>query len=276
MQWYYVKDGFVTAERAALPIQERGFRFGDGVFETIRLAGGKPYRWESHLRRLRHGLEAIHINYPLEDITTPALELISKNNVSEGLLRLSVSRGAGGQGYLPDPAAYPTLVMETLPLPETPSEPVSLWQSSFKRPLPEHFPTQAKTMQGLLNTLARMEAREHGCFEALMLNTTGELCEGSSSNLFWLKDGTLFTPSPASGALPGIMREAVIALSPWPVEEDLYQPEALEKAEAVFMTNSAWQALPVSSLEPKGWSWQSHKTTILLNQFITEDMAAHA
>src|SRR4051812_49078958 len=119
MIFAYVKNKFFPKDQACISIEERGFKFGDGVFETIRISDSIPYQWDLHLARLKEGIDALKIPADLANLYALSLELIRKNNVKEGLLRISVSRGIGSNGYLPttDNAGSTTLVIETQDFP---------------------------------------------------------------------------------------------------------------------------------------------------------------
>lgn len=275
MDFVCLNHRFVPKVDAFIPINDRGFRFGDGVFETIRVVNHVPYQWEYHLNRLQKGLETLRIPFDTQTLLDSCKTLIAKNQLSEGFLRIAISRGVGSQGYLPT-TTTPTLVIETLPLVSPPDKPVELWLSSYQKPSAASLPVHIKTMQGLNSTLARMEAQDNQCFESLLLNQNSQLCEGSSSNIFWVKAGKLYTPSLDAGILPGSMRETVLRLSPLPVEQGLFPLEALQTAEEVFLTNVAWLALPVSSLQPTGYTWGKYAFTQTLNALIHEDMVRYA
>lgn len=279
MIFAYVKNAFVPKEHAVISIEERGFRFGDGVFETIRIYDSIPYQWELHITRLFEGLQALKIGQGLKDLSTICKELIQKNNVIEGFLRISVSRGIGSTGYLPSKQAMeggPTLVVETLPLGYLPTEPIDLWISSLQKISARSMPVHTKLMQAGNLCLARMEAAEHNCFESLMLGDRAQLCEGSSSNIFWYRDKTLFTPSLRSGIVAGTMRDAVIRISPFKVKEGLFLLKDLLQAEEVFLTNVAWQVLPVKALCPEKKTWHSFELAPLFKGLIKQDMISYA
>lgn len=272
VSYVYVKDRFVPVSQAAVSIAERGFRYGDGVFETLRIHDSAPYQWELHLNRLTRGLYYVRIDFDTAILEPLVHTLITRNQLHNGLLRLSISRGEGGRGYLPKPGAPPTLVMETFPLPAPPKAEVSLWHSS-------HHPVNYeghKTSQGLIPTLARLEAQENQCFEALLSREDGTVMEASGANLFWLKDEVLYTPAFDTGVLQGTIREAVLRLSPWPVEEGRYGLRDLRDADGVVLTNVGWLVLPVSRLEPQGYHWQSQALADRLRCLIDTDMSTYA
>lgn len=254
MVYVVINGKTLPAENAFISVQDRGFRYGDGAFETIAVHGGKPSRLEWHINRLSQGLKAIHIRFDTAMLPDSCHRLLQANQVREGLLRIQVTRGIGGRGYLPE-MAEPTYVIETLPLPEIPKQPVSLWLSSYQR-TPSAL-SRYKLCQGLNSTLARMEAAEHNCFDALMLSEDGFISETSSANIFWVKDHTLYTPSLDCGCVEGAMRAAIIEQPPYPLKEIKARIEVLQNADAVFITNVAWKALPVSELKPAGMRWDS-------------------
>lgn len=270
----YCKGQWLPRSRAMLSVEERGFRFGDGVFETVAVYAGVPYQWERHMARLERGLAVLKIPTPEEDLWRCGVRLLQTNDLVRGFLRISVSRGIGSRGYLPVSAApgSPTVVLETVEARPRLEASVRLWSSSFTRPLASALPAGIKTMQGLNATLARLEAEERGCGEALLCTPDGVLCEGSSSNLFWLREGTLYTPSLECPLVAGTTRDAVLRLSPFPVKEGSFAWTALEGAEEVFLTNVAWGIAPVSSLEPAGWSWSQRTHTQALEALLRQDI----
>lgn len=266
-----VNGRFYAEGEPCLRADDRGFRFGDGVFETIPVHGGTIYLWDYHLERLKAGCAMLRMKPPPENLLNDALRLLRQNAMTDAMLRISISRGAGSKGYLPlNPS--PTVVIETLPRPPA-SASGSLYLSAWRRPGPLSLPTHCKLAQGLNSTLARLEAEGAGCMDALQLSEAGHLAEASSANLFWLKDGVLHTPSLETGALAGVTRRRMLELSPWPVREDLYPLTALEAAEAVFVTNATFGVRAILKLAPQGWQWNSHEAALRLNALRERDIA---
>lgn len=279
MVFAYVKSAFVPKEHAVVSIDERGFRFGDGVFETIRIYDYIPYQWELHFTRLFEGLQALKIEAELENLYSICQELIQRNNASEGFLRISVSRGIGGTGYLPlarSGESKATLVVETIPLQPIQQDPVDVWVSNTQKISARSLPVHVKLMQAANMIISRMEAVENNCFESLLLGDRAQLCEGSSSNIFWYRDKTLFTPSLRSGILAGSMRDAVIRLSPFKVKEGLFLLKDILLAEEVFLTNVSWQILPVKALHPVEKTWDSFDISMLFKGLVAKDISAYA
>lgn len=270
MEWASLNGVFQRSDQPQLRVQDRGFRYGDGVFETFRMEGGAPRFWPWHKERLEKGLAALGIDCSLESLPDELRRLARRNGVPATCLgRIAISRGYGGRGYLPPSEAEPNIVIEMLPLPPAPCRPARLWLSRWRKPPPECFPQGIKSASALASVLARREAEEAGCDEALQLSLAGDLAETSSANLFWVREGALYTPSPETGLLPGIMRRAVMQAAGemgLTVQEMRAPVEALEKAEGVFMTNIAWGVWPVEALEPCGCRWSVHPLCDRLNQ----------
>lgn len=276
MSYVYVKNRFVPRADAVISVQERGFRFGDGLFETIRLIQGVPYQWDLHMARLNEGLKQLNIAFDTKNLHSITNELIVKNRASEGFLRLSVSRGIGSRGFLPMEETIPTLVVETLLPVESTPETSSLWLSSWQKPDKKALPVHIKTMQGLNSTLARIEAQENQCIEALLLGGDNHICEGSSSNIFWVKDEILYTPSIDCGVLAGTIREAILRQDIFPVKQGFYSLEDLKTADEVFITNVAWLILPIAALQPQNWRWEKTHAANALKLWLKKDMQVYA
>jgi branched-chain amino acid aminotransferase len=268
-------DGrFLPALTASVPLSDRGLRFGDGAFETIAVHGGVPYQWKLHLTRLKKGLEAIGIKLPLSDTEHHALALLARNKVKEGFLRIMITRGSGSEGYLPT-GRKPRIIIETLPR-KAPPKSARITVSGHRKISPHALPAEAKLMQGLSSILARMEAAENHCLDALMLSAEGHIAETSSANIFWLKGKTLYTPVLTTGCVAGTTRAAILRLSPFPIREGKYKPAHLQGAEAAFLTNTNWQVLPVASIAPWKTAYQpAHPAIKELQALLKKDIRRH-
>ena len=264
---YVMMNGrLLAAQEALVSVHDRGFRYGDGAFETIAVRGGVPCWFAWHMQRLKAGLDAIKIQFSVGTLQAQCRTLLHQNSVMDGLLRIQITRGLGGRGYLPEPHAKPTVIIETMPVSPHPPSPAKLWLSGIAK-----LPMRYKLCQGINSTLARMQAAEHDCFEALMLSDKGIVSESSSANIFWLKGGKLYTPSLNCGVLEGATRAALLRLKPYPAEEVEIGVETLKKAEAVFLTNVVWSALAVGSLLPEGACWESMQLAKQMRDVIDKD-----
>ena len=276
---YTIVNGrLVLASRAAIPVADRGFRFGDGVFETIRIEKNVPYQWELHMARLQQGLLAIAIENPTEHWALHVKKLLKKNAMRDGFIRIAVSRGVGSRGYTPFPPAMPaSWIIETLAALPHPNTGCRLWLSQYPRIPLLCLPMNNKVAQGLNNTLALLEAQQHACHEALQLTMDGTIAEAASANIFWVHQGTLFTPPLDSGCLNGTTRDAVIRLSPLPLRIERAGMAALATAEAVFLTNTRYGLWPVARLEPLGIDFSMrHRAITQLAGLIRADRVAYS
>ena len=238
----------VSAEEARIPLSDRGFRYGDGLFETIRLIAAVPYQWGAHMERLAAGMKALRIEGETIDWRALAQRLIKENGARDGMIRIAVSRGSGGSGYLPSESMTPTTVLEWLPPRPLPEKPYRVWLSTPHRAPLSVLPGNHKLAQALGSTLALLEAKDQGCDEALQFSTDGYIACAASANFFWVAEGKLFTPALSTGCLAGTMRGALLKLMP--IREALAQVDALEKAEAVFVSNARLGIWPVSEIAP--------------------------
>ncbi len=272
MEYVNQNGRLIAKENAAVSLADRGFRYGDSLFETIRLENGYPYQWDFHMARLAGGLAAIRIDFAIESLKSLSDELIYANALSDGLLRIQISRGEGGRGYLPDADSKPTLVMETMKLPVPPAEAITLWQSTYEKISDKSLPVQHKLSQGLNSTLARMEAADNGCFDALMMNARGEICETSSANIFWCKNDVWYTPDLSCGVLAGSTRAALLRLLGDKAKETTATLAEITHADAVVICNVAWGVVAVNRILPLDLSWESELHAKKLNDLYYSDI----
>ncbi|HXE41467.1 MAG TPA: aminotransferase class IV, partial [Candidatus Baltobacteraceae bacterium] len=212
----FLNGKFVPEERAVVSVFDRAFLLGDGLFETMLIFNGKPFRWQQHMERLQRGAKFLKIKLPFTagQLRKAVDKLITKNKMQDALLRVMLSRGVGQRGYLPKGANSPTLVMSLHPAPELDFENPPRWKlmaSSFRLPADEPL-AQFKTCNKLPQILARVEADDAGADEALLLNTDGFIVEGAGSNLFWIERNMVCTPPLAAGILSGVTRLVVLEI----------------------------------------------------------------
>jgi branched-subunit amino acid aminotransferase/4-amino-4-deoxychorismate lyase len=263
-------NGIITSPKAAvISVEERGFLYGDGVFETIRIWRGIPVFFARHMNRLQKGLRAIEIASPTIDLQQAARELLLASPMPDGLLRIYVSRGQAGRGYLPHPDVAPLVVMslhERIP----PHASHRLWLSDIRKVSGDALPVSYKLAQGLNASLARMEAQKHRCTEALMLSSEGMVSELSGANLFWQNNGQIHTPSLTCDCLNGITRQIILEALGETVLEGAYPLAALLEADSAAATNSGAGVVAVAELMPATHRWNSaalsnHLQTLLEN-----------
>ena len=254
-----IGDRLLPAGEACLPVSDRGFLFGDAVYETLRAYAGRPFQLDAHLERLARSAAAIYLELPWSAATlTERLGgLLAANRIDAGRIRITVTRGPGDVRRRLDQLGPPTLVMTADPF--TPLE-----EARYARGVPVEIARRPRNLPGaldpaiksgnLLNTLlARFEMRDAESFEVLMLNHRGELGEASLANLFLVDAaGRLRTPPLGSGILPGITRALVLELAAaegLDPDEGPVLPEALLAAREAFLTASTLEVLAISHVD---------------------------
>ncbi len=252
----FLNGKFLPGQEAFISINDRGFLLGDGLFETIRVARGRPFRMAQHLERLMRGLDLFKLapGFSAREMQGYAAELIRLNSLDEGVLRLTVSRGSGERGYSVRGQQVPTvaLTLHELPAPAT-DEPLqwSLVTSPYRLPASDGV-GGIKSISRALNVLARAEAEARGADEALLLNTNGEAAEAAGGNLFWIYREQVCTVPTGRGVLPGITRAVVLEICQnlgLATNKRVIKPEMLRNAEGLFITNSALGIVPVAAFD---------------------------
>lgn len=275
----FLNGRFVPEEQALVSAFDRGFLYGDGLFETLRVMNGVPLGWDAHWRRLANGAETLKLKLPFTSdfLRAQARELSRQNQLPEALLRLTLSRGVGQRGYSPRGADTPTLVMALHPAPPLgPAAPQwKLHTASLRVPTGDAL-SACKSANKLLHVLARAEAEAVGADDALLLNASGEVAETTSANIFWVEGDTLHTPPLTSGALPGVTRADVLGLcraQSIPAIATTADLPRLLRANGVFLTSSASGVVEVVALDGQAMPSSpltAHVRTSLLSSWRAE------
>ncbi len=252
----YLNGRFVPAEQATVSVFDRGFLYGDGLFESVRVYSGQPFLWQSHARRLIQGAAALRIPLltDMEMLRSSLIELLDRNQLTNAVVRISLSRGSGPRGYSIRGADQPTLVMAAHPAAGLADLPALAWTlHTAGHRLPAGDPVASfKTANKLTHILARTEAEAAGADEALLLNTEGHVAETSAANVFWLSNRTAYTPHLDAGCLAGVTRGFVLSLlqtQGWETREVLTGPSALTNSEGAFMTVSTLGIVAITHLD---------------------------
>lgn len=237
----------------SLPLNDRGLLLGDGVFETLLVVEGAPVDWAEHMARLAQGCAALGLPAPRDADAWRAAQdalLAAGLETGRGALRITWTAGSGGRGLDRPETCAPVLFATAAPAP-APAGPLRLITAATRRNAGS-IAARHKTLSYLDNVLARREAALAGADEAVMLNTDGHVACAAAANLFWVSEGRLFTPSLECGVLAGVTRAKVLT---WagraaiPVIEAALSKDVLDRAEAVFITNSLVGARPALSLD---------------------------
>ena len=258
--WIYLNGRFVSRAEAVVSVFDHGFLYGDGVYETLRAYQGRIFMLQEHLARLERSARLIGLSIPLDGGQwAPILaEVLHRNNLSAAYIRITVSRGEGAIGLDPGLCQSPTLVVIAQPLPSYPpslyDQGIALIIATIRRNLPQALPPHVKSLNFLNNILAKREASEVKAFDAVMLNAEGNLAECTTSNLFFVKEGLVCTPSRACGILDGITRNVVLRFATEqgiPSEEGTYTPDNLFSADECFLTNTTMEIMPVRAVDDR-------------------------
>ena len=255
--WIYLNDRFVEEKDARVSVFDHGFLYGDGVYETLRIYDGRVLCYEQHIRRLQQSCELIGLEFPHQpkaylDIVS---ECLKRNNLTNAVLRLTISRGEGEWGLDPNLCRQPTVVVFARPFVALPAE----WQErgmrleivTVRRNAESAQSPKIKSLSFLNNVLGKQEATKAGAHEALMLNIDGFLAECTTSNIFFVADQKIYTPSVECGILEGITREIVFELAQelgFKLEQGMYRPEQLLRADECFITNTGIEMMPVTQI----------------------------
>ncbi|MDD5450080.1 MAG: aminotransferase class IV [Candidatus Omnitrophica bacterium] len=249
----WLNNRIMDQNRATIPLFDRGFLYGDGVFETMRTYGGKIFKADRHLDRLYRSLKITEIKVPYSRsfLKNEIYKLLKKNKLKDAYIRLAVTRGAGRVGLSGIKCENPTIAIvanKLTPYPEVMyKKGISVKVASIRQN--ENSPISGMKSLSFMNyILARLEAKKSGFDDALMLNSRKEISEATVSNIFIVKGRKLLTPPLSSGILPGITRGVILEIAPkaglTPYERALEVPE-LYRADEVFLTNSIMEIMPV-------------------------------
>ncbi|MDR7319609.1 aminodeoxychorismate lyase [Brevibacillus nitrificans] len=251
----YVNGTVLPAEQASVSVLDHGFLYGIGLFETLRVYDRRLFLWEAHYARLCSGLLAVRITpaWTSEELAEAVMKTVDANGLRDAYIRLSVTAGPEGVGLVADGYSRPSLFIFAKPVAPLadPPLPKRLQTLSLARQTAEGH-QRFKSHNYLNNALAKQEVGARLDVEGLFLTHDGYLAEGIVSNLFWVKEGCLFTPSLETGILDGVTRQHVLLLAKrmgMSVEEGKYRSEVLREAEEVFVTNSVQEIVPVQEID---------------------------
>jgi branched-chain amino acid aminotransferase len=252
-------DGRVVAgEEARIGVTDHGLLYGDGVFEGMRVAGGRVFRLERHLARLEEGARVLLLRLPLTraELAQVVLDTVAAHGEDEAYVRLIVTRGVGPLGVDPLPCTEPRVLCLvagiTLFDDAQRRRGLDLVTASSRRPAPDVLDVRVKSLNYLGSVLAKLEARQHGADDALLLNARGHVAEAAVANVFAVRAGRLLTPPVTDGCLEGITRGAVLELAPrvgLVADERSLGRADLLRADEVFITGSGAGIVGVRSLD---------------------------
>ncbi len=256
----YIDGEFLPKAAAKVSVFDHGLLYGDGVFEGIRSYNGRVFKLDEHLERLYDSAKSImlQIPIPIETMKEQVLETLRLNQLTEAYIRLIVTRGVGDLGLDPDKCPKPTIIIIadkiTLYPPKFYEEGLEIVTVSIRRNYAEAINPRIKSLNYLNNILAKIEGKQAGAEEVLMLNAEGYVVECSGDNIFWIKNEVLVTPPVHMGILEGVTRNSVIDLAReagMQVEERVFTRHDLYIADECFLTGTAAEVIPVVKIDQR-------------------------
>lgn len=251
----YIDGQFYGKDEAKISVFDHGFLYGDGIFEGIRAYNGRVWKLDEHLKRLYDSAKAIMLEIPLTvgEMEEVVLETLRRSGLTkDSYIRLVISRGKGDLGLDPRKCPKPSVICiaDTINLyPEAVyTEGMQVISVSTRRNPVDTLSPQVKTLNYMTGIMAKITANLHGYPEVIMLNKEGYVCEGTGDNIFIVKNGKIITPPAHLGILPGITRNAVIAMAKelgLPVEEGVFTLIDVYGADECFLTGTAAEVIPV-------------------------------
>ncbi|MFY8269297.1 MAG: branched-chain-amino-acid transaminase [Terrimicrobiaceae bacterium] len=256
----YIDGEFYDKENAKISVFDHGLLYGDGVFEGIRFYQGRVFRLDEHISRLFDSARAIALDIGLDKaaVTEATLETIRQNHLQDGYIRLVVTRGIGDLGLNPAlcPKASVFIIAGKITL-----YPEEKYQNGLDvvtcatRRIPHGaLSPMVKSLNYLNNVLAKMEAQNAGAGEGLMLNEQGFVAECTGDNIFIVKNGVVYTPPIASGALAGVTRAVVFEIAAgfgMPIQEPMMTRYDIYTADECFLTGTAAEVIPAVKLDSR-------------------------
>jgi len=256
--YVYIDGAYVPKEEAKISVFDHGLLYGDGVFEGIRLYQGCVYRLDDHLERLEYSAKALLLQLPLTraELAEAVCESCRRNKLTDGYIRLVVTRGVGNLGLSVASCKKATVIIiaDKIQLypPEIYAKGLSIVTVPTRRTNPAALNPAIKSLNYLNNVLAKIEAGQMGALEAIMLNDQGYVAECTGDNLFLVHKGVVYTPDVATGALKGITRQVIIDLCAERglklIEKNLTRYDVWVSDEC-FLTGTAAEVVAVVSVD---------------------------
>ncbi len=256
----WIEGKIVEGRDAKISVTDHGLLYGDGIFEGMRVIAGRIFRIEQHMARLAIGARSIGLDfpYPAAEIQRIVEDTVRAHGEREAYIRLVITRGEGPLGVDPTTCPRPNLfcIVSTIKLfsEEQREHGLSLITSSYRRPQADVLDLRVKSLNYLGSALAKLEARQRGADDALLLNPRGHIAEASVANVFALRGRVLATPPGSEGCLEGITRGAIMELAArmgLDVSERVLGRHDLFAADEVFLTGSGAGVITVKSLDAR-------------------------
>lgn len=254
----YLNNKLVPRDKALISVFDHGFLYGDGIYETLRAYDGVAFKFDEHIERLFRSAGMIGLKIPMSpaDIKKAVDKTIRSNKLKEAFIRINISRGTGPIGLDPRLCPEPTFVIICNPFKDYPEQyyekGVKVVIVNVRRNLKSALNPMIKSLNFLNNVLANIEGMKEDAHEAIMLNYKGYIAEGTTSNIFFIKNKTLFTPELEVGILDGITRRIILNLADeagMKLSEGRFIPDDVYDADEVFISSTTREIMPVTTID---------------------------
>jgi branched-chain amino acid aminotransferase len=254
----YIDGKYYEKAEARISVFDHGLLYGDGVFEGLRIYGGRVFKLKEHIERLYMSAKAVLLNIPItaDEMGTAVSEAVKVNEKENGYIRLIVTRGEGQLGIDPASCARPSVIIIVGDIQMYPDEyyekGVAIITSSSRRMPSDCLDPRIKSLNYLNNIMAKLEARQAGCLEAVMLNSEGFVAECTGDNIFIVKNNELLTPATYNGALDGITMQTVLELAESigiKTHQTTMTRYDIYNADECFMTGTGAEIIPVTRID---------------------------
>ncbi len=259
MTYVYLNGEFVDSDAATISVFDQGFLYGDGIFESFRSVNGHLYQFPQHYQRLLQSTEALcyPTTFSQQELEAILMKLQKMNGLVNAYYRITITRGKGQIGFQRDMSNDLTCLVIGNEFQSFADDfykhGIHLQVAKTRRNAPEAINPEIKSTSNLNSLLGKLEAKASGTFEVIMLNNKEHICEGASSNIFWIKDQWVFTPDASTGLLEGVTRSTIIRLC----EEKLnlrvisgnFKLQDLKFSDEVFITSTSLEVMPVVKVD---------------------------
>ena len=254
----YLNNKLVPKAKAKISVFDHGFLYGDGIYETLRAYKGVVFMVDEHIERLFRSASMIGLKIPKthEGIKSAIYKTIRKNGHKDAYIRISISRGAGPIGLDPELCAKPTIVIISNLFKEYPrkyyQQGVKICIANVRRNFKHALNPKIKSLNFLNNILAKIESKNRGAFEAIMLNYKDYITEGTITNIFFIKNNILYTPETDVGILDGITRKIILGTAKGmgiKTKEGKFKRNDIYSAKEIFISNTTMEVMPVTEID---------------------------
>lgn len=270
----FLNGEFMPLAEAKVSVDDRGFQFGDGVYEVLRSYGGRLWAAERHWQRLENSLVGLNITgVGRSEVEVRVRQAFDRAELAEAVVYVQVTRGVAPREHAYRPGMTPTLLITVRPFQAPPLEEYERGVAAITLPDLRWARRDLKSINLLPNILAKSQAQAQGAYEAVFIDRDGWVTEGSSTSLFIVRDGVILTREPGPHILPGITQQFVLEIAAdqgWPTARRPFSEEDLRAADEAFLTGTGTEVLSITCLDgcPVGKGVPGPRTRQLREAFL--------